>query len=388
MKKWCVAVSGGCDSMTLLDMCIQNKIDIMVAHVNYHKRESAKRDENIVKAYCKAHNVVCLVSNYQDQPGNFQAAARDFRYAFFKQIVEDYNCEGVLVAHQMDDVLETYELQKKRSVPSVYGLASDAQINGLRIVRPLLMMSKQACYEYCEERKIAFGEDESNQSEDYTRNRIRKEINCWSETKKNAVLTEIQTFNEKKHFLDKMLDHQVQSFKDKLPVEKVNDELLRYWLNKQLVGFNLSEKYIHEIVTSIKATHTQHYAINEQVELVCAYGYLELVPLIGYSYTFEKQVDFKCPYFEVSKQGSRVEAVTLSEADFPITIRSYQKGDAIRLRYGNKKINRFFIDRKISHKERKLWPIVVNGMGNVILVPKIGCDIEHFTNKPNCFVLK
>lgn len=78
----------------------------------------------------------------------------------------------------------------------------------------------------------------------------------------------------------------------------------------------------------------------------------------------------------------------MSEEDFPITIRSFQKGDAIQLRYGTKAINRFFIDRKISHKERKTWPIVVNCMGNVILVPEIGCDIKHYTNKPNCFVIK
>ena len=96
----------------------------------------------------------------------------------------------------------------------------------------------------------------------------------------------------------------------------------------------------------------------------------------------------ECEYFKISKEGSSVEALTLSESDFPITIRSPKPMDAIQLRFGRKKVNRFFIDRKISHKERKTYPIVVNRMGNVVLVPKLGCDVEHYSIQPNCFVLK
>ena len=80
--------------------------------------------------------------------------------------------------------------------------------------------------------------------------------------------------------------------------------------------------------------------------------------------------------------------MTLSAEDFPITIRSPKEGDQIELRFGKKKLNRFFIDRKISHKERKSYPVVVNSVGNVVLVPKIGCDVKHYTVKPNCFVIK
>ena len=80
--------------------------------------------------------------------------------------------------------------------------------------------------------------------------------------------------------------------------------------------------------------------------------------------------------------------MTLHEDDFPITIRNVEEHDVIELRFGNKKINRWFIDRKIPKKERKIWPVVVNAKGNVILVPKIGCDIAHFSNNPTIFVLK
>jgi len=78
----------------------------------------------------------------------------------------------------------------------------------------------------------------------------------------------------------------------------------------------------------------------------------------------------------------------LQEDDFPITIRNAQAGDVIQLRFGRKKLNRWFIDRKIPKKERKIWPVVTNKDGIVILVPKIGCDIAHFSNNPTLFVLK
>ncbi|MBQ7890489.1 MAG: tRNA lysidine(34) synthetase TilS, partial [Erysipelotrichaceae bacterium] len=58
------------------------------------------------------------------------------------------------------------------------------------------------------------------------------------------------------------------------------------------------------------------------------------------------------------------------------------------LRFGTKKLNRWFIDRKIHRNERLRWPVVLNRHGEVILVPGIGCDLEHYSNNPTCFVLK
>ena len=109
---------------------------------------------------------------------------------------------------------------------------------------------------------------------------------------------------------------------------------------------------------------------------------------ISYSYVYDHAVFEKTPYFETAPHGTGVEAVTLQATDWPITIRNAQPQDAIQLRFGVKKLNRWFIDRKIPKKERKLWPVVVNAAGNVILVPKIGCDIAHFSNNPTLFVLK
>lgn len=396
MKKFCVAVSGGCDSMTLLDQCIKKKMKIVVAHVNYQKRASAKRDEELVRNYCERYQIPFFVRYCPlEHKGNFQDYARQFRYEFFRELCEQEKCQGVLVAHQQDDVLETYMMQKQRkSVPLVYGLAEKVTHHGVLILRPLLNMSKKDCYEYCFKHHVPFGEDESNFSNDYLRNRVRNHvIEQWDDEKRKEVLHEISFKNlERKKEMNDLI-RQVNEMGEDLNIEvfkKLNHprNFLRMWFYHQHVGFTLSEKRIALICDTILKDETSYRFEIDGKMLMKSYDVVQLVEEVHYSYTFDRIEEFECEYFKISKSGTRMEAMTLFESDFPITVRSPKPNDFIELRYGKKKINRFFIDRKISHKERKKYPIVVNCMGNVVFVPKIGCDVKHYTVQPNCFVLK
>ena len=92
--------------------------------------------------------------------------------------------------------------------------------------------------------------------------------------------------------------------------------------------------------------------------------------------------------FKVVEGVMGVNAVTLKDEDFPITIRNYEEGDRIELRFGTKKVNRFFIDRKIPKYKRDTWPIMLNNENKVILVPGLGCDISHYSIKPSISVIQ
>ncbi|MEG0403908.1 MAG: tRNA lysidine(34) synthetase TilS [Anaerorhabdus sp.] len=399
-KKWIVAVSGGPDSMALLDMCVKAKIEVVVAHVNYHKRDTADRDENCVKVYCNKHNVkVRVIHPVQKRKQNFQAWARDVRYDFFKECVRDEDAAGLLVGHHQDDLIETYLFQQKRkSIPSTYGIASVVEFEGMTIVRPLLNMSKQECANYCLGNDVPFQIDESNLKSDYTRNKIRHEIvEKMSREEKIKILNEINNLNINKEKEEEEINKLLQS--DKLNYrEIINDttrelriNLLReYFKKNKQVEYTNSRDYFEQL------EHVLSTKLNYELEL--KHGILllsnQICEIVGkedksYSYVLQSLSSLQTPYFTVLATGTKgVNAVTVSGDDFPLTIRSIKDGDAINLRFGTKKINRWFIDRKIPLKDRKEWPVVLNCKNEVILVPGIGCNVEHYSIKPNLFVIK
>jgi len=300
-----------------------------------------------------------------------------------------------LVAHHQDDLLETYMMQKQRkSIPFIYGLANKVKHHGVFIERPLLHMTKKECYKYCHENNIPYGEDESNFTNDYLRNKLRNEvISNWDKNKRLEVLNEINQLNDKRIKYQNIIQDIVNELGEDISIKRFKEieypcDVLRMWLNHHNVGYDISDRRLQKICDTILLDKSNYQFEIDDVKLMKSYDVVQIVEDIEYSYTFDTIDEFECKFFKISKEGSSVEAVTLYESDFPITIRSPKPNDAIELRFGTKKINRFFIDRKITHKERKTYPIVLNCQGKVILVPKIGCDVQHYTVKPNCFVLK
>ncbi|MBR2728158.1 MAG: tRNA lysidine(34) synthetase TilS, partial [Solobacterium sp.] len=148
---WLAAVSGGPDSMALLDMCLKAGVRTAAAHVNYHYRDQADEEEAYVRAFCEARGIVCHVLNEPfTWEGNFEAAARKHRYDFFAFLVRQYGYAGVLTGHQEDDLIETYLMQEEKGIiPEYYGLREALMYSGVQIRRPLLDHTKKELQEYC-----------------------------------------------------------------------------------------------------------------------------------------------------------------------------------------------------------------------------------------------
>ena len=157
MSKCVVACSGGPDSMALLDQLNKQGKDIVVAHVNYKHRDTADRDEKIVKEYCKKYDIPVRVLYPVHEKGNFQAWARDLRYAFFEEVADAFDAKILYVAHQMDDVIETYLFQKNRNmICDWYGLKEKSVRHGYQIIRPLLNFTKSELQQYCNDNGVSF----------------------------------------------------------------------------------------------------------------------------------------------------------------------------------------------------------------------------------------
>lgn len=392
-KKMILGCSGGPDSMALLDIARKSGVLVHVAHVNYQHRPTANRDQKITEDYCKKYNLPCTVFYPKNEHGNFQAWAREVRYDFFKELKEKEKAEGILIAHQKDDLIETYLFQKQRnSNPEYWGLKEKGCWKGVLIYRPLLNYRKKELEEYCIQNHIAYGIDESNLQNDYQRNQIRHSmVEKMDELEMEKRLQEIDELNQIKEKRTKLYQAALKERLTLALIDRFEDpkEFLIYWI-KQKANVIVGKKQAEDLLRQLHSDGNFEISLKNCVKLSKMYDFIEINDEndVSYSYVLDKIEMLKTPYFEIKETGKGTEAVTLYKSDFPITIRNAQKEDCIALRFGTKKLSRWFIDRKIPRNLRKSWPVVVNCCGNVILVPKIGCDVEHYSNNPTCFVVK
>lgn len=398
-ETYIIGVSGGPDSMALLDMAYNSGLKLVVAHVNYQKRPTADRDMNIVFDYCLNRNIIFEYRLVKQHQGNFQKWARDQRYEFFQSLAHQYQAMGVLLAHHQDDLIETYLLQKQRKqVPLYWGINDQTVIDDLTIIRPLLDKSKSELIEYCIVNGIQYGDDESNASDTYTRNRIRHHIvDNLDNNEKEEILANIKQDNEcliTQQNLVKNTYTEVFNDYDTVKLSKIDGkiqtEVIRYYLlNNGIDARKFSPDYLLKIYKFLDTDQNRQMNINGKT-LALTYGKPVIFDkrALSFHYLIDRVEYIETPFFAISDNGESINGVTITEDDLPLTIRSWQPDDQIKLRFGHKKINRWFIDRKIPLNERFSWPIILNRHHEVILVPGIGCNVAHFSNNPNMFVLK
>lgn len=384
--------------MALLDMCRRHGVSMVVAHVNYQKRESAARDMQIVQDYCKQYGIACEVYMQNKQcTYNFQAFARDVRYAFYRSLCEIYHAQGVLLAHQMDDHIETYLMQKEtKRLGSYYGIRKEGIVLGVKVYRPLLTKSKKQLEEYCAQHGVEYGIDESNLSDDYARNRMRHHVVDKMTTKEKQTLCDtIEQENKAWYALCLKCQSFLSTWNGSIAsLQGLEEEMLMQVLAQfifEQCAMHVSRKELATLKELIYR-HANQWTrdIGSSYLIYSEYGKLccDVKEDVSYSYTLQAIEELHTPYFHIGKEGKGTEALTLHETDFPITIRSHRQGDRIAMRFGSKRVNRWFIDRKIPQAVRRRYPIVENAQGKVILVPNLGCDITHFSNNPTCFVVK
>ena len=397
-KKWLIGASGGPDSMALVKICLDKKINFAIAHVNYHHRKEAEEEEKYITSFAKKHHIPIYVLNGQfTYSGNFEAEARRYRYNFFKEIIEKDNYDGVLVAHHKDDLLETYLMQKeKHLIPETYGLAEEMNYEGIKVCRPLLSYTKKDLENICKDADIKYYIDCTNNDITLARNYIRHEILAkMSEEEKEDLLKEIQDKNkhmdmirekvEKLIVYDKVSLQEYRLLNDEERITLVHVFLKPYYRKDQ----GMSYAYKKEIDSILL----------KQDDFIIPFGIYEVVQDEGYFFVIKKPKAYSYImnssediitgiYFKIADIGKKSESITVDENEYPLTIRNAEAKDAIKMRFGTKKVSRFFIDRHIPLYKRETYPVVVNNRGEVILVPELGPDVKHYSIKPDFYVIE
>ncbi|HEX9153534.1 MAG TPA: tRNA lysidine(34) synthetase TilS [Candidatus Saccharimonadales bacterium] len=172
--KYVVAVSGGVDSMVLLDMLSRLPgMHLVVAHYDHGVREDSAEDRRLVENVAKHYGLPFVYEEGGLGPGASEAQAREARYAFLRRVKNDYEAEAIIAAHHMDDLLETAILNIIRGTGRK-GLSSLASTRG--VLRPLLHTPKCEIMDYARSHSIKWHEDSTNQSDQYLRNYVRHHI--------------------------------------------------------------------------------------------------------------------------------------------------------------------------------------------------------------------
>lgn len=166
--KYVVAVSGGVDSMVLLDML--HKLgghELIVAHFDHGIREDSAHDADFVAKAARRYDLPFFSSREELGAGASEALARDRRYAFLNQLAHQHNAK-IVTAHHLDDLVETVAINMTRGT-GWRGLA----VFDADIVRPLVDIPKSTLLEYAKKHNITWREDSTNANDAYLRNRIR-----------------------------------------------------------------------------------------------------------------------------------------------------------------------------------------------------------------------
>ncbi len=394
-SKVIVALSGGPDSVALLNLLLELKEELKVSleaiHVNHMLRgEESNRDEAFVRELCSRLKVPLTVKRVNvpevSRGRNLEAVARELRYGAFREVLRDRNADLLALGHTASDLVETVLLN----------ITKGAGLRGLRgflpkrdsFVRPLFEVKREEVEEYLKEREIPFVIDSSNLKTDYERNLLRlkvvphlKEINPSLE----------EAFLRSCEILRNLVDF-VSGQVEKLLLRYLKGGIFRAPLKelKELHPFLLSQ-LIFEAYRRISGRSLSHSKVKEVLSLLDKEGFKFLEPDRGYRIYREQDCLLISPalkreefYREVRELPLEVETpsgrlkfdlnrgvpvIPLSRfKGAGIIVRSRKPGDRLSFKAFSKSLKKFLIEKRVPATKRWELP-VVESEGEILYIP-------------------
>jgi tRNA(Ile)-lysidine synthase len=265
--KYIVAVSGGVDSMALLDMLRENSsLELVVAHFNHGIRPDSTEDEKLVVKTAKKYGLSVEVGSGKLGANASEDLARQRRYNFLNSVARNYKASKIITAHHQDDLIETALLNILRGT-GPRGLVSIA--DNPNILRPLLKTSKKSLVNYAKANNLEWREDGSNKDTRYLRNYLRQQVlpNLTDEQRKH-LLNNIEKIAERQKEKDYLIatlsrnlikQNTLNRDKFRLLPTDVASELLLNWL-RNMEAKDLDKKTIDRLNIALRTgqTGTKH----------------------------------------------------------------------------------------------------------------------------------
>lgn len=245
--KYVVAVSGGVDSVSLLNALTKlNGLTLIVAHFDHGIRQQSAADRTFVDQLAKHYGLDFVTAAGHLGPQASEATARHARYDFLNKVRQQHQARAIITAHHQDDVLETAIINLHRGTGRKGLTALDTSAE---LIRPWLGLSKTDILGYANQQALVWREDSTNHDSKYLRNYIRLNIlpRLGPEGRTNLLklIAKQRLVNAK---LDSLLIKQLSDPTDRLERDwfsglphTVAREVMATWLRRQgLVNFDKS----------------------------------------------------------------------------------------------------------------------------------------------------
>ena len=380
-KKLFLAVSGGLDSMVLLHLLKQLPYEIAVLHCNFQLRGlESFGDQTFVENYCDQNNIPVFTTQFdteafaKDYKLSTQVAARELRYSWFYELLEEKDFDYILTAHHADDNLETFIINLSRGT-GLDGLSGIPEQND-KIIRPILPFSREEILKYAEENKIDWREDSSNTSNKYLRNKIRHDLvpilkelnpnflNAFQKTQsylqESQVMVEdasIMIYQQVAKEAGDDIHFDLKKLK-KLPNYK---SYLYQWLHE--FGF-LAWNDIYDLVNgqSGKQVFSAEFRLLKNRDTLILSPISEMSEKEQFEINEnEKEVNFPlklklCNVGHITIDSNRTIFVDADKIQFPLVLRKWNEGDVFHpfgMHGKSKKVSKLFKDEKLSLIEKE-----------------------------------
>lgn len=430
-----LGVSGGADSMFLLDLMVKAKLNCVVAHFNHQIRLDAGEDASFVEKVTQKYGVpfffgtsdVPLLAKKEHL--SIEEAARKSRYRYLFKIAAEQAAQAVVVAHHADDQVETVLMHFLRGA-GLDGLKGMKPVTLLSefhptipIFRPLLSIRRDEIEKYNVLNQIQSTVDETNTDTAYLRNKLRHELVPQLEweypgfQRRLANMTNILQADA--DIISQAVQNawqvvNVQSGKGFIQLDKhnflqqptgVQRRILRFALNNlqpelRDISFSMIDRAIENITQystgefdlinrlSLILYHSDFFIVRKEIEwyetlFPQVYSSQPLIlPAPGvYAIHAEWQISIQHDSAEsldsFSKDQNHVFVDAEKSGKFPWKVRNWQPGDRFRpfgMSHGKMKLGHLFINEKILKPARKNWPILVNQQGQIIWVVGLRAD--------------
>lgn len=395
-----VALSGGADSVALLLLLRDLGYRLEAVHCNFQLRgDEADRDEDFCQSLCDElalplHRAHFDTRAYAQLHGiSIEMAARQLRYAYFRQLREAIGAEAICVAHHRDDSVETILLNLIRGT-GIHGLTGMKPRQG-DVVRPLLCVSRADLVSYLDGLGRSYVTDSSNLVADVKRNKVRLQILPLIEAINPSFRDTVLTMAAELEGIEQVVDTQLAHYAEatELSIEAIRQEpsaelALYYFLQPR--HFNPSQ--IRQIADRLAASSGSRW-ISPTHELLSDRGRLTIHPLEADAprpmrmpetgrYSYANEVTVRLSRVErddrfVLPTSPETVALDADKVKFPLIIRRTQQGDRfvpLGMK-GGKLVSDFLTDQKKSVWEKRHQVVVCDAEGQILWI--VGNRIDH-----------